>query len=109
MTRVEEIEFAAFGGAESGVAVAPEGVEVIVFGENFEEFGGVAGDDVQGAAGEIAGFEDLIDVGGDERIGFGRNSDNGISGGEKRKDEREKSEERRLRGANHAGGADGRS
>ena len=104
VARVEEIEFAAFvgpdlleiadgeqlgGGAESGVAVAPDGVEVIVFGENFEEFGGAAGNDVQGAAGEIAGFEDLIDVCGDERIGFGRNGDDGVSGGEKRKDESE--------------------
>ncbi len=122
VARVEEVEFAAFvgpdlfeiadgeqlgGGAESGVAVAPERVEIIVFGENLQEFAGAAGDDVQGAAGKIAGFEDLIDVGGDERIRFGRNSDDGISGGEKRKDEREKAEERRLRRANDADGADG--
>src|SRR5271167_433316 len=53
------------GGAGGGVGEAPEGVEVVVFGEGLEEFGGAAGDDVYGAGGEVAGFEELVEVGGD--------------------------------------------
>ena len=53
------------GGAGGGVGEAPEGVKVVVFGESLQEFGGPAGDYVYGAWGEIAGFEELVEVSGD--------------------------------------------
>ena len=53
------------GGASGGVGEDPEGVEVVVFRESLQEFAGAAGDNVYGAWGEIAGFEELVEVGGD--------------------------------------------
>ena len=41
------------------IAEAPDGVDVVVLGERLCQFCGAAGDDVDDAAGEIAGVEDL--------------------------------------------------
>src|SRR5262249_6985650 len=61
-----------------------------------EEFAGAAGDDVDDAARKIAGFKNLIEVAGNQRIGFRGNGDDGIAGRDQGQHKREESKQRIL-------------
>src|SRR5215472_4726983 len=93
-------------GARLRVAVAPDGIEVVVLGQNFEEFARAAGDDVDDATREVAGLEHLIEIAGDERVGFGRNGNDGVAGRNQREDEREEAKKRKFGRANDPDGAE---
>jgi len=95
------------GGASRGVGEAPEGVEVVVFGERLQEFTRSAGDYVDGAGGKIGRFEQRIKIAGDEWINFAGNGDDGVAHGESGHDGGEETEERGFGGAEDADGADG--
>lgn len=95
------------GGAGGGVGEDPEGIEVVVFGERFEELGGTAGDDVHGAGRKVAGFENLVEVTGDERINFAGDGDDGVADGNGGHHCGDEAEKRSFGGAEDADGADG--
>jgi hypothetical protein len=58
-------------GGEGVGGEAPHRIHVHVAGEGFGEVGGGAGDDVDHAAGDVGGVEDLVEVGGGEGGGSG--------------------------------------
>ena len=68
---------------------------------------GAAGDDVYGACGKIAGFEELVEVGGDERVEFAGDGDDSVAHGKGGHGRGEETEERSFGGAEDADGADG--
>ena len=90
------------GGAHFRVAVAPDGVEIVVLRKHFQQFRGASRHNVDHSTGQIAGFEDLVKIAGDERVRFRRHSHHRVSGRDQREHQREKSEQRKFRGANHA-------
>src|SRR5579859_5533897 len=52
-----------FGGGNGGfIAVAPDGVNVIVLGKSLEQLRNVAGDDIHGSAGKVARIEKLVKI-----------------------------------------------
>lgn len=97
-----------FGGGAGGfVGEAPDGVNVVVLSESFEEFGGAAGDNVDSAGGKIAGFEEGIEIAGDERIDFAWDGDDAVAHRQGGHDGGKEAEERSFAGAANADGADG--
>src|SRR5262249_10577077 len=76
------------------VTAAPDGVEIVVFGKDFQQFGRSSSDKIYDAARQIAGFKNLIKIARDERVFLGRNRNHSVSGRNQRQGEREKSEER---------------
>ncbi len=95
------------GGTCRGVGEGPEGVYVVVFGESLQEFARAAGDDVHRACGEIAGFEELIEVGGDERVEFAGDGYCRVAYRYGWHDRGDETQERCFLGAEDADGADG--
>src|SRR5580704_16191412 len=62
------------GGSCAGfVRETPDGIYVVVLRQHLQKLGGIAGDDVDGSSWQIAGVENLIQVGGDQGISLGRN------------------------------------
>src|SRR5260370_23334172 len=59
---------------------APDRVDVVVLGERLHQFRGAAGDDVYDAIRQIAGFENLIKIAGNQRIFLRRNGDDRVAG-----------------------------
>ena len=51
----------------------PDAVDVIVFSERLHQFRGAAGNYVYDAIRQIAGFENLIEITGNQRVFFRRN------------------------------------
>ena len=94
------------GGAGGFVGETPDSVNVVVFGESFEELGGTASDNVDRACGKIGGFEKRIEIAGDERIDFAGNGYNGVAQGERGHNRGEEAEERRFAGATDTDDAD---
>ena len=73
------------GCAQRFIAVAPDCVEIIVFGKSFQQFRRAAGNYIDDAPGKVAGFKHLIQITSDQRIFFRRNSNDRIAGGDERK------------------------
>src|SRR5229473_6445683 len=60
-----------FRGSGAGfVSKGPDGIDIVVLSESFQELRRVAGHDVYCASGQIAGVKELIKIGGDERVSF---------------------------------------
>src|SRR5437773_5433116 len=76
------------------VGKAPDGIDVVVFGERLQKLALVTSNDIHCAAGQIAGVEKLIQIAGDQRIGFRRDRNRGIAHRDHRHYERQKSEQR---------------
>src|SRR5260370_31164850 len=67
------------GGGGGFIRKAPNGVDVVVFGERLQEFRDAASDYVYDALRKIAGFEYLIEITSDQRIFVRRNGDDRVA------------------------------
>src|SRR5437870_11478428 len=61
------------------VGKAPDGIDVVVLGERFQELALVADDDVHCAAGQIAGIKELVATDRDQRISLRGDDHDGVA------------------------------
>src|ERR1700730_5529582 len=79
-------------GGAGFIAKAPDGIDIVVFGERLQKLRRVPGHNIQRATGKIAGVEKLVEIARDKRIGFRRNGDHRVSNREGRHYDRKKTE-----------------
>ena len=77
-----------------------------MLGQHAGELGAAAGDDVDGAGRHVGIFDDLVEVGGEQRISCRRHRDHRVAHGQRRRDQRDQAEQRRIVGRDDADHAD---
>src|SRR5579859_1713050 len=92
-------------GDGSFVAVTPQTVHVVMLCKSFQKLGGVAGDNIHGAAGHIAGIEQLVEVAGDEWILLRGNCNDRVAYSEQGQHQRKEAEKRGFARTDHPHGA----
>src|SRR5712671_5140372 len=84
----------------------PDGVHIIVLGQNLQQFAAVSRNYVHNAAWQVTRFKNLIQITHDKRISFRGNRNYAVAHCNGRHDQRQKSEQRNFGGADDPYGSD---
>src|SRR5215470_7578439 len=89
-------------GAKLSISIAPHRIEVVVLGKHFQQFRSASSNDVHDTSWQVACFEHLVEIAGNERVGRRGHGYDGVSGSDKRQNQREESKQRRFRGTDYS-------